>query len=75
MLKSDGLGLFCLGAQNLFDDIDVNFFGAPMYWSHFDADTYQKMLKEMGFSLLWAKLVGDGSCEGGGHLFVLVQKK
>jgi len=45
MLKPGGLALLCLGAENLLDDIDENFFGARMYWSHFDSDTYLKMLR------------------------------
>ena len=27
-----------------------------------------------GFSIIWSKQVADESCEGSGHLFVLVQK-
>jgi len=74
MLKPGGLALLCLGAEDLVDDIDENFFGARMYWSHFDAETYPKFLKEAGFSILWAKIVPDGTCEGSGHLFILAQK-
>ncbi|MGE5373705.1 MAG: class I SAM-dependent methyltransferase [Bacteroidota bacterium] len=74
MLKPGGLGLFCLGAENLVGDIDENYFGTPMYWSHFDADTYLQILKEIGFFLLWSKIVADETCEGSGHLFALVQK-
>ena len=74
MLKPGGFALLCLGAENLIDDIDENYLGTRMYWSHFDADTYLKMLKDTGFSTLWAKKVSDETCEGGGHLFVLVQK-
>jgi SAM-dependent methyltransferase len=74
MLKPNGLALICLGAQNLVDDIDENYLGARMYWSHYDTDTYLKMLKDCGFSLVWSKHVADGSCVGAGHLFVLVRK-
>jgi len=74
MLKPSGIALLCLGAENLLDDIDENFFGARMYWSHFDSDTYLKMLKETGFSVIWSKRVADATCEGAGHLFLLVQK-
>ena len=75
MLKVGGVALLCLGAQHLVDDIEENFLGARMYWSHFDANTYVIMLKEIGFSIIWAKYVKDATCEGAGHLFVLVQKK
>ena len=75
MLKPNGLALLCLGAENLIDDIDENFLGTRMYWSHYDAKTYLRLLREYSFSLLWSKLVADESCEGAGHLFVLAQKQ
>ena len=75
MLKPNGFALLCLGAENLIDDIDENYLGTRMYWSHYDTDTYLKMLKDCGFTLIWSKYVGDESFdEGAGHLFVLVQK-
>ena len=75
MLKPNGLALLCLGAQNLMDDIDENYLGTRMYWSHYDAETYIKMLADCGFLIIWSKYVGDESFdEGGGHLFALVQK-
>jgi len=74
ILKPGGLGLFCLGAENLVDDIDENFFGTRMYWSQFDADTYLQMLKAIGFFVMWSRIVADETCEGSGHLFVLVLK-
>src|SRR5215216_3028690 len=74
MLKRAGFALLCLGVENLLDDIDENFLGTRMYWSHFDSDTYHKMLEETGFILLWSKRVADATCEGAGHLFMLVQK-
>ena len=75
MLKPNGYALLCLGAENLIDDIDENYLGARMYWSHYDAETYLKMLKDCGFSLIWSKLVGDESFDAGSkHLFVFVQK-
>ena len=75
MLKPGGVALLCLGAGNVVDDIDENFLGTRMYWSHYDSETYLKMLTECGFSILWSKRVADGTCEGAGHLFTLVQKQ
>ena len=75
MLKPGGYALLCLGAEHLIDDFEDNFFGARMYWSHFDSETYLKMLKECGFTILWSRRVADSTCEGGGHLFVLMQKE
>jgi ubiquinone/menaquinone biosynthesis C-methylase UbiE len=74
MLKPGGLALLCLGAEHLIDDVDENYLGTPMYWSHYDTDTYLQMLKACGFSIIWSQFVADESCEGAGHLFVLVQK-
>lgn len=74
MLKPDGLALLCLGAEHLIDDFDENYLGTRMYWSHYDTETYLKMIKDCGFSIVWSKHVTDATCEGAGHLFVLVQK-
>jgi ubiquinone/menaquinone biosynthesis C-methylase UbiE len=74
MLKPGGFALLCLGSENLVDDIDENYLGTRMYWSHFDTDTYLKMLRETGFEIIWSKRVTDETCEGGGHLFVLARK-
>jgi len=74
MLKPSGVALLCLGAEHLIDDIDENYLGTRMYWSHYDTETYLKMLKDCGLSLIWSKHIVDESCEGSGHLFVLVQK-
>lgn len=74
MLKPGGLALLCLGAEHLIDDIDEDYLGVRMYWSHFDTDTYLNMLKEIGFEIVWSRRVSDETCEGGGHLFVLVRK-
>jgi ubiquinone/menaquinone biosynthesis C-methylase UbiE len=75
MLKPGGLALLCLGAEHLIDDIDENYLGTHMYWSHYDTDTYLRMLQDCGFSILWSKHVTDATCEGAGHLFVLAQKQ
>jgi SAM-dependent methyltransferase len=74
MLKPGGFALLCLGAEHLIDDLDENYLGTRMYWSHYDSQTYLKILKECGFSIAWSKYVADESCEGAGHLFVLAQK-
>ena len=75
MLMPGGIALLCLGAQHLVDDIEEDYLGTRMYWSHYDSDTYLKILKECGFSIIWSKYVKDSTCEGAGHLFVLAQKK
>jgi ubiquinone/menaquinone biosynthesis C-methylase UbiE len=74
MLKDRGFALLCLGAESILEDIDENFLGARMFWSHFDGETYLRMLKEAGFSIIWSRRVKDSTCEGAAHLFVLAQK-
>ena len=74
ILKPSGLALLCLGAGDLADDIDENYLGARMYWSHYDADTNIRMLQECGFNVVWSKIVADSTSPGSAHLFVLAQK-
>ena len=74
-LKPNGLALLCLGAEDLVDDIDENFLGTRMYWSHFNTESYLKMLADAGFRVIWSRRVKDATCEDGGHLFVLAEKQ
>src|SRR5215216_5980611 len=74
MLKPGGFALLCLGAESSVEDVDENYLGTRMYWSHYDSETYLRMLREIGFRIIWSKIIADESCEGAGHLFVLVQK-
>jgi SAM-dependent methyltransferase len=45
-----------------------DFYGAPMYWSHFDGDANRKLLREAGFQLLEADEIED---EGEAPLWVI----
>ena len=74
MLRTGGVALLCLGAEDLVDDMDEDFLGTRMYWSHFNSETYLTMLKKCGFKIIWAKHIADETCEGAKHLFVLAQK-
>jgi hypothetical protein len=74
MLRTGGLALLCLGAGDIEKDIDEDFFGTQMYWSHFDDLTYVEMLKKIGFSIIWARRIPDETFAGAEHLFVLAQK-
>jgi len=74
MLKTGGVALLCLGAEDLVDDIEEDYLGTRMYWSHYDSNTYLKMLRKQGFFIIWAKHIADESSEGAKHLFVLAQK-
>jgi SAM-dependent methyltransferase len=75
MLRTGGITLLCLGAEDLVDNIDEDFLGTRMYWSHYNSDIYLQMLKECGFKVMWAKHIADETCEGMKHLFVLAQKE
>jgi ubiquinone/menaquinone biosynthesis C-methylase UbiE len=75
MLKASGLVLLCMGAGDLSGGIEEDFFGARMYWSHFDADTNLKMMVDCGFRIIWSRIITEQLVFGGGqHLFVLAQK-
>jgi SAM-dependent methyltransferase len=73
MLKTSGLMLLCLGADDLEKDIH-DYHGTRMYWSHYDAETNLKMVKESGFDIILSKVVADDTSPGSAHLFVLAQK-
>ena len=76
-LKPGGYAFLCLGAGDLDDDIDNDYFGVPMYWSHYDAATNLALLRLTGFKVLWSAFVSDSlgdSPPDAGHLFVLALK-
>ncbi len=75
LLKPGGLALLCLGANDIEHDIDDNYHGSPMYWSHFDADTNLRLIGEAGFEIILSKTVTDSTYPTSKHLFVLAGKK
>ena len=75
MLKASGLVLLCMGAGDLPEDIDEDWLGTRLYWSHFDAETNLKMMADCGFQVIWSKVITEQLVFGGGkHLFILAQK-
>lgn len=77
VLKPGGLAFLCLGAQDLADDYDDDFYGVRMYWSHYDAATNLRLLREVGFAVLWSDEISDSlgdEAATGRHLFVLAEK-
>ena len=74
MLRDGGLVLVCMGAGDATGDIEEDFFGAAMYWSHYDADTNLELLQECGFQVIWSRFVVDDLNPKGKHFFVLAQK-
>ena len=74
MLKPGGFILLCMGSVDIREEIFENYCGAPMYWSHYDADTNIDMIKACRFKIIWSKVVVDSTCPESTHLFVLAQK-
>lgn len=50
-LKPDGLFVATLSSSAVGTYLVEDWFGAPMYWSSFDADTYRKMIAKIGFTI------------------------
>jgi SAM-dependent methyltransferase len=74
VLRPGGVALLCLGAGDLPEDHDPqSWLGAPMFWSHFDAETNLEMLRDQGFDILRHDLVTD-PMDHGHHLFALVTR-
>jgi len=76
MLKPGGLLLLCMGAVDWPGEVE-EFYGAPMYWSHFDAETNLRMVREAGFALIWSRMIADilDPEIPSAHLFVLAQRR
>ena len=72
VLVPGGVALLCLGAGDVAEDHDPeSWLGAPMFWSHFDAETNLEMLRDFGFDVIRHELVDD-PMDHGRHLFALV---
>ena len=73
ILKPGGIMLLCTGAGDLKDDINEDYLGTRMYWSHYGAEKNMQIVKKAGFEIIWAKEVGDETCDGSKHLFILAR--
>ncbi len=73
ILKIDGVVLMSLHSKDDPESIYDDFFDTKMYWSGFDAKTNLKLLKQVGFHIIWSKLVED-SLGDNKHLFVFAKK-
>jgi SAM-dependent methyltransferase len=70
-LKPGGYLFLIAGNGDLDDSID-DFFGAEMYWSHFDRATSLQMIRDAGFEIIWDKVVSDRP--SGSHVLALARK-
>jgi SAM-dependent methyltransferase len=73
MLKPNGIALLCFGTADDPGTVVDDFFGVKMYWSSFDAGTNIEMLKEVGYNIIWLKLIFDDVTDEQ-HIFILAQK-
>lgn len=77
MLAPGGLLLVSMGAGDNPDGTEDNWLdgGAPMYWSHYGREDNLRMTANVGFEIVWERLVTEEDEFGGGtHLFVLAQR-
>lgn len=73
VLVRGGHALLVLGTRDLLADHDEDsWFGVPMFWSHYDAETNLKLLSDAGFTVEWDAVVPDPMGHGD-HLFALVR--
>jgi ubiquinone/menaquinone biosynthesis C-methylase UbiE len=73
VLVAGGYALLVLGTHDLPADHDEDsWFGVPMYWSHYDAETNLALMSEAGLAVSWSDIVTDPMGHGD-HLFVLVR--
>ena len=76
-LKPGGYAFLCLGAEDLDDDFDEDYYGARMYWSHYDAPTNLALLAGAGLVVEWSAFIADSLGDTPpqtGHLFALARK-
>ena len=75
VLRPDGVAVLCLGARDLpADRDDTSWLGAPMFWSHFDAETNGALLEDAGLAVERAARVPDPMGHGE-HLFVTARRR
>jgi cyclopropane fatty-acyl-phospholipid synthase-like methyltransferase len=75
-LRDGGFLLCSLGAGDTPGSVEQDWLGAPMFFSHYDADTNRRLVRAVGFELLIDEIVAMHE-EGHGEsrfLWVLAQK-
>ena len=58
-IRPGGLFFGTLGGGDNPQEYEEDFFGAPMYWSHFDAETNRRLLRTAGFEVVLADEIED----------------
>ena len=70
-LRGGGAALLSLGAEDNPNQQSDDWHGAPMAWSHFDAETNLALLARTGFELRWHEVDDFGDEK---HLIVIAEK-
>jgi len=70
-LRPGGTALLVLGAADTAAGEEIDWFGAPMLWSHYDAETNLQLLRDAGLQVLESALEPDPTDSTGRHLFSL----
>ena len=71
-LSPGGAALLSLGANDNPYEYDPDWHGVPMTWSHFDAETNLRLLREAGFEIQWSEI--EEFEAGERHLFVIARR-
>ncbi|WP_437999917.1 class I SAM-dependent methyltransferase [Sorangium sp. So ce185] len=58
-LRPGGLLLATMGASDSPDTVEADWLGAPMFFSHFDAETNRALVRQAGLDLLDAEVVDE----------------
>jgi SAM-dependent methyltransferase len=71
-LRPGGAALLSLGANDNPEEFQSNWRGAPMKWSHFDAEANLALLSQAGFEIAWSDI--EEYAPGERHLFVVAHR-
>lgn len=74
-LRPGGLLVASMGAKQSAGDVEEEWLGAPMYFSHFDAETNRRFVEQAGLQVVTASVeVAEEDGEGVPFLWVVARK-
>ncbi len=74
-LRPGGILVASLASEGSRADFEEDYLGAPMYWSSFDAETNERMLRDAGFEVEQSELLTQTFAgEDETHLWVVVRR-
>jgi cyclopropane fatty-acyl-phospholipid synthase-like methyltransferase len=71
-LRPRGVLLLSMGAADNPGEVEADWLGVPMYFSHFDAATNQALVQRAGFELVEADIVEESGPDGLAERFVWI---